>query len=231
MKVASNDNQTIHFAFTDGHPRNEATNSIYYMVYKKGQFLKANGESIISWEDLPLDPAACDIVYDATITSEKAWIWDIAPDENGLPVIVYVRFKDDHNHVYYYASFKDGNWFNHELVNSGSWFPHTIDGEIEREPNYSGGLVLDHQDPSRIFLSRDKNGIFEIEQWETHNKGEDWTITPITENSTNDNVRPFVVRKYPRSEKPLVLWMNLREYIHYTKYDAGIKFNLIELKE
>jgi hypothetical protein len=227
MKVASDAEHTIHIAFTDGHPRDELTNSIYYVAYKKGQFMKANDEMISIWSDLPLDPNACDKVYDASITGEKAWIWDIAQDNNGSPVLVYARFLDDLNHFYYYATYENGTWNNHKLVNSGRWFPHTLEGEAEREPNYSGGIVLDHQDPSRVILARNKKGIFEIEQWKTDNNGKDWEITPVTENSANDNVRPFVVRQYPGAETPVVLWMNLREYVHYTNYNASIKCNLI----
>lgn len=225
VKVASDGDSTIHIAFTDGHPHNEPTNSIYYVAYRNGQFQKANGEMIIPYEELPLDPVSCDIVYDATETGEKAWLWDIAKDKDGSPVLVYVRFRDDLNHFYYYATYENGAWQNHEMVNSGKWFPRTPEGETEREPNYSGGIVLDHQDPSRVFLSQEVSGVFEIEKWETDNKGKDWKIKPVTENSVNDNVRPFVVRAYPETSSPLVLWMNLREYIHYTKYDASIKYN------
>ena len=141
--------------------------------------------------------------------------------------MVYVKFRNDLNHIYCYATYKDGTWENHELVNSGKWFPHTLKGETEREPNYSGGIVLDHQDPSRVFLSRNKKGVFEIEKWETDNNGKDWLIKPVTENSANDNVRPFVVRQYPDSDSPIVLWMNLREYIHYTNYKASIRYKLV----
>jgi hypothetical protein len=229
MKVTSDGEQTIHIAFTDGHPNKESANSIYYVAYKNGQFLKADGEKILSWDDLPLDPGSCDKVYDASKSRERAWIWDITHNKTGSPVLVYARFRDESNHMYYYATYENGNWINYELVNSGGWFPHTPDGAIETETYYSGGIVLDHQDPSRVFLSREKNGVFEIEQWKTNNNGKDWDITPVTENSVNDNVRPFVVRNYPNSESPVVLWMNLRKYIHYTDYDASIKCNLNEL--
>ncbi len=227
MKVSSDGDHTIHIAFTDGHPMEEKTNNIYYVAYKNGQFLNANGKKVISWDDLPLDPVSCDRIYDSSETGEIAWIWDIAQDKNGSPVLVYVRFRDDQNHVYYYATHENGRWNNHELANSGSWFPHTRDGETEREPNYSGGIVLDHQDPSRIFMARNIKGVFEIEHWKTDNNGIDWEITPVTENSTYDNVRPFVVRHYPDSESGMVVWMNLRKYVHYTNYDASIKYSLI----
>jgi hypothetical protein len=46
LKVASNNKDVIHFAFTDGHPHVEPTNSIYYAKYRGGALYKANGEKI-----------------------------------------------------------------------------------------------------------------------------------------------------------------------------------------
>ena len=45
---------------------------------------------------------------------------------------------------------------------------------FETEPNYSGGIILDHSDPSRLVLSRSINGVFEIEIWTTPNDGLTW---------------------------------------------------------
>jgi hypothetical protein len=50
VKVVSDGDSTIHFAFTDGHPRNEIHNSLYYLKYSHGVFMKADGQKIA---DLP----------------------------------------------------------------------------------------------------------------------------------------------------------------------------------
>ncbi|TDA71253.1 BNR-4 repeat-containing protein, partial [Halomonas marinisediminis] len=71
----------IHFTFTDGHPRNEKNNSIYYTYYENGAFYKANGKKIKNIADLPLKPEELDIVYDAKKGGAKAWNWDIAEDK------------------------------------------------------------------------------------------------------------------------------------------------------
>jgi len=223
LKMSSNHEDIIHFAFTDGHPNKEPTNSIYYAQYKEGKLVKASGEIIKDWTDLPLDPAESDVVYDANPTEEKAWIWDVGGNAQDDPVIVYSRFPTDSTHVYYYAFWKDGQWNNIKLVNSGKWFPETPLGEIEREPNYSGGIILNHHDPSMVYLSREINGVFEIEQWKTGNQGENWTVTAITANSKFNNVRPFVARSHPPDTPPMVLWMNIRNYVHYTNFDSSLK--------
>ena len=111
-------------------------------------------------------------------------------------------------------------------MNSGRWFPQTPQGTTEREPNYSGGIVLDHNDPSIVYLSRLKNKKFEIEKWTTHNYGKDWKVEAITRNSENDNVRPFVIRNYSAQDSLRVLWMNVEKYNHYTDFQTAVKVNV-----
>ena len=226
VKVSSNNRDQIHLAFTDGHPRNEPTNSIYYMKYRDGAFYKANGEKIANFNDIPVTPEATDMVYDAKGTQEKAWIWDVTENEEGNPVLTYVRFPDDSTHVYYYALWDGKAWQNHKITEGGSWFPQTPEGEEEREPNYSGGISLDHQDPSTVYLSRQVNGTFEIERWTTNNQGKDWSSQAITQNSDLDNIRPFVIRNYNQDDDLRVLWMNVKHYQHYTDYNTAIKMNI-----
>ena len=228
MKVASNNKDVIHFSFTDGHPNAEPTNSIYYAQYRNGVLYKANGDKIMDWDELPLDPAQADVVYDASASKEKAWIWDIAENGGGNPVMVYVTFPTDTNHVYYYSIYDQGQWNNHRLLDSGPWFPQTREGARQREPNYSGGIVLNHTDPSRVYLSREKNGVFEIEQWTTNDKGKNWKVREITRNSSFDNVRPFVVRNHADDSLSL-LWMNVQKYLHYTDYQGMIKMGVRDL--
>lgn len=227
MKVASNNEDVIHFAFTDGHPHVEPTNSIYYLKYQDGKLFKANGDEVMDWSELPVEPGQADVVYNATESREKAWIWDIAEDKAGHPVVVYAKFPTDTTHVYYYGIFDGSRWNNYRLSEAGRWFPHTPDGAREREPNYSGGIVLDHDDPSTVYLSRERNGIFEIERWSTNDKGLHWNVTDVTKNSRYYNVRPFVIRNNS-GESPGVLWMNIQKYIHYTDYKGEIKMSVRE---
>jgi hypothetical protein len=229
IKVTSNNKDVIHFAFTDGHPNAEPTNSIYYVKYKSHGVFNANNEKIMDWSSLPLDPKQADLVYDATESKERAWIWDVAETSSGNPVVVYSRFPNDSSHVYYYGIFGNGQWHNHKLVDSGPWFPHTEKGETEREPNYSGGIVLDHQNPSTVILSRQKNGVFELEKWTTTDEGRTWSTKEITTNSKFDNVRPFVIPNYPGGDSLQILWMNVQRYRHYTDYQSAIKIAVVDV--
>ncbi len=223
LKVADNGRDRMHLAFTDGHPRNEEANSIYYAGYREGAFHRADGQRITTLEELPIDPAAADIVYDASTTGEKAWVWDVAEGADGQPVIVYVRFPDDTQHVYYYARWDGSRWQNHRLLDAGKWFPQTPPGKTEPEPNYSGGLALDQEDPSIVYLSRQLNGLFEIERWQTPDGGNSWNRRPLTSDSKRDNVRPAAVRNAGPGNALQVLWMRNTHYRHYTDYRSSLQ--------
>ena len=222
-KIVSDGKSTIHFAFTDGHPNDEAHNSVHYVRYEKGFFYKADGTVAGSMDSLPIQHKQSDIVYDAKATNVRAWIWDIALDEKSSPVIAYTRFPENTNHRYCYARWTGQNWRDVEITPGGKWFPQTISSKEEREQNYSGGICLDHSNPSIVYLSREINGVFEIEKWISPDRGVTWKSTPITENSVRHNVRPVVPRVYGKeNNKSLVLWMN-GCYRFYTKYNTAIK--------
>ncbi len=223
VKYYSNGKDKIHMVFTDGHPRNELTNSVYYAYYQNGAFYKADGAKICPVEELPFEPKNATKVYDAVPTKARAWVWDICENEEGNPVIAYTRLPEDTDHRYHYAWYDGKNWQDYEICKASKWFPQTPEGEEERENFYSGGLTLDPNHPATVFLSRPVNGIFEIEQWQTGNGGKKWKSVAITKNSRYDQVRPFVVRDLPKENKTTVLWMENEKYIHYTDYDCNIK--------
>lgn len=224
LRIFSDEREKIHFVFTDGHPRDEKHNSIYYMYYKEDKLYKANGTVISEWNDIPVNPIDADIVYDARKTGEKAWIWDVAQDRYGYPIIVYSRFPNDSTHLYYYARWDGKRWNNYFMVNSGKWFPQTPQGKVEREPNYSGGMVLDYNNPSIVFISIQRKGIFEIERWIFDDKKNLWSIVPITKNSKNHNVRPVIARNNPYKNITFLFWLNVEKYVHYTDYKTSIRY-------
>ncbi|MGK9370087.1 glycoside hydrolase family 88 protein [Melioribacter sp. Ez-97] len=225
LKIASNGKDKIAFAFTDGHPRNESENSVYYMYYKKGAFYDAENNEIGKLDGEPVKPQNASVVYDAKLTKQKAWVWDVALDREENPVIVYSKFPDDSNHVYCYARWNKKSWNNYDLVNSGKWFPETPDGAIEREPNYSGGISIDHENPNVVYLSVKRDSVFEIEKW-TLEKNKKWIAENITKGSSKNNVRPVSVLNADEDNPLQVLWMQNTRYVHYTDFFSSIKMNL-----
>ncbi len=233
LKVFSDGKSKIHFAFTDGHPNMEKENSIYYMYYSEGCFYKANGTRIKDMGDDPVIPREADVVYDATLSKQKAWIWDIAQNNRGNPVLAYVKFPNDSMHIYVYAFWNGTKWNNSDLVNSGKWFPQTLPGTKETEPNYSGGINIDKENTNIIYMSVNRDSIFEIEKWEMSENGKKWKSEFITRGSSRDNVRPFAIRNADQKNPLQVLWMSNTYYINYNRrienpsgYLASIKANL-----
>ncbi len=226
LKISGDGKSRIDIAFTDGHPRNEAENSVYHVYYQKGNFYQTNGTEICGISELPFLHSQGYKVYDGSETKIRAWVWDIATDANHRPVIVYTRLPGENDHRYHYASWNGEKWSDTELVAGGSWFPQTPDQAVEREPHYSGGIVLDHNNPSLAYLSRPINGIFEIEKWTVISEPLQMQHDEITHNSATGNIRPVVVRNYS-DEGPKLLWMNISgHYIHYTDYSTSIKCNM-----
>ena len=217
-KYCSNGIDTIHVTFTDGHPRNEPTNSVYYVCISGGKIRKADGTIIGSMDELPAAISTTDLVYDAKATGHRAWVHDIAYDKHGHPFILYTRLPSEDDHHYHRAWWDGERWQDVEICAGGPWFPMTEDGTREREPHYSGGLSFDRRNLDRVYVSRMVDGQFEIQLWEY--RGTEWSGSPITAGSSTRNVRPIFPYGYTGTGDHL-LWMH-GDYIHYTRYQTGI---------
>jgi hypothetical protein len=216
VKVATNGRDEIYFAFTQGHPRETPTN-LYFAKYRHGVFYRADGSRIGSTKSLPLRPSQTDLVYDAQRHDRvPAWIHDVAIDPDGNPVMVYATFRNHgQDHRYGYARWTGKRWKTHKIVDAGG--PITS-SNFERY--YSGGVVLDHRDPTIVYGSVQVGSHWEIQKFTTSDGGTTWKRAWITENSNTDNVRPVVPRNLPSGAKNL-LWMRGR-YIFYTTFDTSV---------
>ena len=221
VKVATDGAGRMHFIATDGHPRNEPTNSVYHFYYEAGAFYRMDGTQIATLDTLPVRPEDADVVYDGEAEGVRAWVWDLALDEEGAPVAVYAKLPREDSHEYRYARWNGSGWVDRKIVDAGGWFPETPEGEPEPEPHYSGGVVLDHDAPSSVFLSRPIDGTFQIEHWTTPDGGDSWSSRRLTDGAEN-SVRPVVARGR-WSGGAAVLWMDNRTYVHYLNYDSKIQ--------
>ncbi len=225
IKFASDNESVIHFACTDGHPNEEASNGIHYACYRNNAYYRADGSIIKTAAELPLAIAEMDTVVDPE-SGKHCWIWDVAADQEGNPVLVYAVFASKSDHRYYYSRWDDGQWITNEIAAAGHWFPQTPDGAVEREPYYSGGLILDPRDPGMVYLSRLQDGAFEIERWSTEDNGISWHSEAVTSSSSELNVRPFISRG-PKGSPAMLFWMK-GEYTHYTDYRTSLMMQVIE---
>lgn len=224
LKVATDHESRIDFLFTDGHPKIGPDVSVFHLYYQDGAFHQTDGASLADWKQLPIPIKTVNKVYDAAPTQVRGWIWDIIL-KDGQPYITYARFPSEADHIYHYAYWEEGAWVDHEIVNSGSWMVNLRQGDQVREAHYSGGVVLNPRDPKDLFLSRNVAGKFEIEHWELK-ADNTWSKKPVTQQSTMNNVRPYVVYHGP-AERVYLLWMN-GIYRHYTEYDMDIQMATLD---
>jgi hypothetical protein len=210
----------IHLAFTVGHPEESTSHHLHYACYRDGAFWRADGTRIAGLDELPLGTAEVDLVSAADRIG-PTWPWEIALDGAGRPVIVYVAFPSWEDHRYRYVRWTGSEWDDHEITSAGRWFPSAPEASRLFQPCYSGGVALDPEDPSTVFLSRQDGGVFEIERWTTTDGGNTWVSRPVTRGSKENNVRPVVPRG--RSEGgPELVWMQ-GAYDDFKRYKTGIR--------
>jgi hypothetical protein len=107
----------------------------------------------------------------------------------------------------------------HELAKAGGYL-------YAAEGDYTGLVALDPHDPNRLFISTKidpRNDLptahYEIYEGKTTSGGASWTWSPITVNSTVDNLRPIVPAW--TDEHTALLWMR-GTYTRFTNYDLDV---------
>lgn len=222
-KYCSNNRDTIHIAYTDAHPRNLSTNSVYHIYMRGGNVYKSDGTLLRSLDSGPVKTTEGTKVYDGSSVSGRGWNWDITLDENENPVMVHATVPSISDHRYRYGRWNpvSKRWFEQEIAFAGT-------GLYTNESQYSGGICLDPDDVSVVYISADVDpatgettgtGKREIYKGKTSDDGLTWTWAAITHNSVEDNIRPIVPKNHP--DGTFVLWMQGR-YSTFTNYDTRV---------
>jgi hypothetical protein len=89
-----------------------------------------------------------------------------------------------------------------------------------QEPNYSGGITLDHENPATVYLSRVRTGVFHVERWRTSDGGAHFSIAPVS-TSTAGSYRPISPRGERNQTAPSVLMLR-GPYRTYTSYLTAV---------
>jgi PKD repeat protein len=213
VKYDSSAGDTIHVAYTNAHPTEFGDVNIYYARVRAGKIERVGGEQIGSLDD-PIAPAQGDLIYDGV---EQAWVHDVAADASGWPVIVFASFPSAADHRYHYARWTGSAWEVNQITPAGGTFR-----EDGGSPYYSGGLTLDHEDPARVYLSRQVGaGAWQVEAWTTTDGGTSWSSEALT--TAGKNVRPISPRGMSTVGGDMsVLWMN-GGYPSYVTYDTAVQ--------
>ncbi len=218
FKYCGNGLDRIDFIGTESHPRDTST-SMYHGYVKNGQSFKSDGTLVdtnIFDQSPPTILQFTKIFTNGTVwppgqTNYRCWNDDLQTWPDGtIQAIIATRINDDTpgndanispNHAFFFCRYDGTNWSSTYLCQAGTKL-------YSSEADYVGLGSLSPNDPNTIFLStkydpravqygvKDTNQPASVwhEIWKgvTTNHGASFAWTPITQNSTHDNLRPIV---------------------------------------
>ena len=216
----------IHFITTEEHPR-DYDNSVYHGYVKDGVSYDSDGnviDSDIFDSSGPLPTAFTPVFLTGTVfgatTMRRAWTIDVAIDGDDPVVLFIARARGSTvDHRFFYGRYSAGSgWTVYEIAHAGGYL-------YAAEDDYTGLASIDPDDPNVIVLSSDidpRDGSatarYELYRGRTSDGGATWTWIPLTENSTEDNLRPLVPSFTDGFERVMV-WMR-GTYTTYTSWDT-----------
>jgi autotransporter-associated beta strand protein len=246
VKYCSDSGSRIDFLYTDAHPDNYPC-SLYHMYYQGGSFYQTDGTFLTNFANLPIlhdsgQRGSVVYQYNAAASSDpnqwiataRAWCWDIAYQTNGAPACVFQVKVDnvtgtnwsDARIYYYYARWTGTSWQKRFIAQAGRPL-------YNGQPDYGGGIAIDPLDVNSIYLASDAASPFDLttttnvplgnhyEIWKgvTTNGGLTFNWQAVTTNSTMDNLRPYVPRRFGGEQ--CVLWFR-GSYVSYTSFSTAI---------
>jgi hypothetical protein len=248
VKYASDYGSRIDFLYTDGHPQTVA-NSLYHAYYQNGALYKTDGTLLKTLTNAPLlhdlgergsviyqYSAADSSSPDDHIPTGRAWCWEIVHQTNGSPTCVFTVQRDnvtgtdwsDHRIYYYYARWTGVEWQKRFVAHAGRPL-------YREEEDYAGGICVDPEDPNIIYISSNAaepfnlldttnvtlraNARYELFRGVTTDNGLTFNWTPVTTNSTVDNLRPYVPRNHQGA--PALIWFR-GVYSAYNSYNCSV---------
>jgi hypothetical protein len=232
VKYASDGRDTIHLAYTEGHPRN-FDNSLYHAFYRRGGLHRSDGTAIRPLAEGLRDPVEGTRVFQGD-PRNVAWVTDLELDAQGRPFVAYSVQKDSAglpsgrggtDHRYRLAAWTGAGWQDHEIAYAGTRL-------YAGEDDYTGGVALVPGDPARVYVSTDADPAtgaplvsaadgrrhWEIFAGATGDGGRTWRWQAVTRDSAADNLRPIVPRG---NGGEILLWLRGR-YRSYTDYDLEV---------
>lgn len=249
LKYASDGVDRVDFLYTDGHPRNVENSLYHMFYQggsfyktdgapiKNYANLPINHDSGERGSVIYQYSAAAQTDPNEWIPTGRAWCWETAYQADGKPVSVFTVQRDlvtgptsgiDDRIYYYYARWTGAAWQKRFIAHAGR--PLYV-----AEDDYAGGICVDPQNPNVIYISSNAQNPFNLadttniplransryELWRgiTSDGGLTFTWTQITNNSTSDNLRPYIPRRNGGEES--VIWFR-GTYTTYENYSTSI---------
>jgi len=218
VKYWSNKRDKIFMTFTTGHPDNEYPNWLYYVYFdvtdKKLHDIKGNVLSTVTSGVFKVSKTDAfktshpDVVVDATENSRN-WGWQLVTDKAETPYIAMVGIDSTKTkHQYYYLKWNGSGWTKTFLADGGAHFIQTDGLEL----CYSGGIILDPDDPHKVVCSVPTVGacgtVYELYRYTLSDDGKRVVSTEqLTKDSKYNNSRPYIIANTRKSPLRMV-WMN-----------------------
>jgi hypothetical protein len=219
-RFCDNGRDRIDFICTESHPRDSLT-SIYHGYISNGMSFRTDGtvvDSNLNDTNAPLSSNFMPVFTNGTVmppgqTNYRCWNSDVQWYPDGtIEAIIHTRInqsahiggypdQEDPDHAFFFCRWNGSNWAATYLCQAG----HKL---YSAEADYVGLGCLSPGDPNTIFISTKYDpravapGVFDTNQpysnwheiWKgvTTNHGASFSWTPITQNSTHDNLRPMI---------------------------------------
>ncbi len=199
VKYVSNGVDRIDLFYTDGHPRNVKTNSVYHLYYSKGSIYKSDGKLIRSIEQIksiPLKVTDGTRIFDGSTEHGRGWVYDLEYDAKGQPYGAFAAAPSGDigsDMRYWIAKFDGSQWSTEQIAYAGS-------NIYPIEQHYAGGIAL-HPKGDDIVLSANvnpkngeplPNGKYQLFK---ATKNEDkWEFTQLTYDPVFHHLRPVIER-------------------------------------
>ena len=202
FKYCSNGIDRIDFICTEYHPRDFNT-SIYHGYIQNGQTFKSDSTLVDNniFDKTPTNPQDYTPAFQANtalngLTMTHCWNTDVQRYSDGtIATIVTARTNTDSNnptHAFIYCRYDGTTWSSTYMANAGLKL-------YSSEQDYTGLVAMHPATPDIIYISttydpRDDTFLtkHEIFKGVTRDEGATWEWTPITQNSSVDNLRPIV---------------------------------------
>lgn len=201
-KYSHDGKNRIFLTYTTGHPDVENPNYLYY------NYIDINDMSLRDVKGKKLSDVRENVFkvnkekeyakkYPLTVVDnpeERDWVWQLAADKKGNPVIAMVRISPDKSsHDYYYARWDGKKWEKKFLANADGRFHQTPRLEL----CYSAGMAIDPANPNEIYCSLPVEGRhgrkYEIVKYVLNDNLDIVSTEAITKDSKLNNVRPYIV--------------------------------------
>lgn len=245
LKYASNGRDAIHFIATEDHPRN-FDNSLYHGFLRGGQLHQSDGKlagSLATITNTDLKAWSFTRVYAGGPTN-VAWMCDVALDGKERPVVLFTTQRDGAglpmgsggmDHRFHRAHWNGTQWRVHEIAFAGTRL-------YPGEDDYTGLGSLDPRNPGVVYISTDADPLtgkpiisranyrrhHELFRGVTIDDGQTWKWSPLTVNSTTDNLRPLVPQWDDPQGRTAVVWMRGAYRVNRGEWSTAVVSTILD---